>query len=104
MVCTWNCGFGNGFDITNENTTAHTTGIDDVTGEALSQREDDKPHVVKARLEEYASMIAPLLAYYKELQQKTGSTIVAEFKGSESDVIYKSVKPFVVNDMKFPTV
>jgi len=49
-------------------------------------------------------MTAPLLAYYKDLEQKTGSTIVAEFKGSESDVIYKSVKPFLVNDMKFPTV
>ncbi len=77
-------------------------GIDDVTGEALSQREDDKPHVVKARLDEYANMTAPLLAYYKELEKESaGKTVVAEFKGTESDVIYKSVKPFLENDMKF---
>ena len=80
-------------------------GIDDVTGEPLSQREDDKPHVVKARLEEYAKMTAPLLAYYKQLQKETnGKTVVAEFQGSESDVIYKSVKPFLTNDLKFPMV
>lgn len=80
-------------------------GIDDVTGEALSQREDDKPHVVKKRLEEYASMTAPLLVYYKELQASSkGATRVAEFQGSESDVIYKSVKPFLVKEMHLPTV
>lgn len=76
-----------------------------MSGEPLSQREDDKPHVVKKRLEEYASMTAPLLAYYKDLQVTSrGATKVAEFKGSESDVIYKSVKPYLVNDMQFPTV
>ena len=80
-------------------------GIDDVTGEPLTQREDDKPHVVQKRLQEYANMTAPLLAYYKDLQQKTaGSTVVGEFQGSESDVIYKSVKPFLTEDMKLATV
>jgi adenylate kinase len=86
-------------------------GIDDVTGEALTQREDDKPHVVQKRLEEYAAMTAPLLAYYKSLQemQRSGTPgikapVVAEFQGTESDVIYKSVKPFFLNDMKLAPV
>jgi hypothetical protein len=59
-------------------------------------------------------MTAPLLAYYKDLQQrsqkaaggaeKSNMTVVAEFQGTESDVIYKGVKPFLMNDMKLATV
>jgi adenylate kinase len=39
-------------------------GIDDVTGEPLIQRDDDKEETVKKRLEVYASQTRPLVDYY----------------------------------------
>jgi adenylate kinase len=40
-------------------------GKDDVTGEPLIQREDDKPETVKKRLEVYRKQTRPLVDYYK---------------------------------------
>jgi adenylate kinase len=40
-------------------------GVCDETGEALIQREDDQPEVVKHRLEVYREQTAPVMAYYK---------------------------------------
>lgn len=40
-------------------------GIDDVTGEELIQREDDKPETVRKRLETYQQHTEPLLNYYR---------------------------------------
>jgi len=39
-------------------------GIDDVTGEALIQRDDDKEETVKKRLEVYSAQTRPLVNYY----------------------------------------
>lgn len=39
-------------------------GIDDVTGEALIQREDDKEETVKNRLDVYSAQTRPLVDYY----------------------------------------
>ncbi len=39
-------------------------GVDDVTGEPLVQRDDDKEDTVKKRLEVYASQTRPLVDYY----------------------------------------
>ncbi len=39
-------------------------GVDDVTGEPLIQRDDDKEETVKKRLEVYASQTRPLVDYY----------------------------------------
>jgi adenylate kinase len=41
-------------------------GKDDVTGEPLIQREDDKEETVKKRLEVYAAQTRPLVEYYSE--------------------------------------
>ncbi|ESL09624.1 adenylate kinase [Trypanosoma rangeli SC58] len=41
-------------------------GIDDVTGEPLTQRADDTKEVVKKRLETYRKENEPLIAHYKE--------------------------------------
>jgi len=41
-------------------------GKDDVTGEDLVQRDDDKEEVVLERLKVYHSLTQPLLGYYKE--------------------------------------
>lgn len=41
-------------------------GLDDVTGEALIQRDDDKEETVRTRLEVYSAQTRPLVAYYAE--------------------------------------
>ncbi len=40
-------------------------GIDDVTGEALIQREDDREETVRKRLQVYHEQTSPLVRYYK---------------------------------------
>ena len=44
-------------------------GQDDVTGEPLIQREDDKEHTVAKRLEVYSAQTRPLVAYYSSWAQ-----------------------------------
>jgi adenylate kinase len=39
-------------------------GIDDITGEPLIQRDDDKPETVQKRLDVYAAQTRPLVNYY----------------------------------------
>jgi len=39
-------------------------GLDDITGEALIQREDDREETVNKRLEVYSAQTRPLVAYY----------------------------------------
>ncbi|MBV5304174.1 MAG: adenylate kinase [Chlorobium sp.] len=46
-----------------------TEGIDDESGEALVQREDDNEETVKKRLQVYHSQTAPLIEYYTALSQ-----------------------------------
>jgi adenylate kinase len=41
-------------------------GVDDETGEALVQREDDKEETVRKRLEVYSAQTRPLVAYYSD--------------------------------------
>ncbi|MEO8856729.1 MAG: adenylate kinase [Burkholderiaceae bacterium] len=43
-----------------------TEGRDDVTGEALIQRDDDKEQTVKKRLEVYEAQTRPLVGYYSD--------------------------------------
>ena len=42
-------------------------GKDDITGEDLIQREDDKPETVKDRLKVYENQTSPLINFYKEM-------------------------------------
>ena len=44
-----------------------TDGKDDITGEDLIQREDDKPETVKDRLKVYENQTSPLINFYKEM-------------------------------------
>ncbi len=41
-------------------------GVDDVTGEPLIQRDDDKEDTVKKRLDVYSAQTRPLVAYYSQ--------------------------------------
>lgn len=47
-------------------------GIDDHTGEALIQRPDDMPDVVRQRLAVYIEQTEPLIAYYQQLAEQGG--------------------------------
>ena len=53
-------------------------GVDDITGEPLIQREDDKPETVLKRLDVYHEQTKPLSEFYKN-------------KSSNSDLVYFSV-------------
>jgi adenylate kinase len=53
-------------------------GVDDITGEALVQREDDKEETVRKRLAVYHEQTQPLVKFYEELEQKgTGVRVVS---------------------------
>lgn len=59
---------------------------DDVTGEALEQRNDDKPETVSKRLEIYENLTKPVTDYYR------AKGILHEFTGNTSDVIWPQVE------------
>jgi len=61
-------------------------GFDDITGEKLVQREDDKPEKVRTRLAAYDEATAPLVNFYDE------RGVLETFQGTKSDVIYPEVK------------
>jgi adenylate kinase len=48
-------------------------GVDDVTGEPLVQRDDDKEETVQKRLAVYHEQTAPLVHFYQELSKQGGS-------------------------------
>jgi adenylate kinase len=48
-------------------------GVDDVTGEALVQREDDQEETVRKRLEIYHSQTAPLVDFYQSHANDTAT-------------------------------
>lgn len=64
-------------------------GKDDVTGEPLVQRQDDKPEVVKARLVAYDNQTAPILDHYRR------RGLLHQFTGTTSDQIYTHVSNFL---------
>ncbi|XP_053825116.1 GTP:AMP phosphotransferase AK3, mitochondrial isoform X4 [Vidua chalybeata] len=50
-------------------------GIDDITGEQLVQRDDDKPETVSKRLQAYDAQTKPVLEYYRTVEQKSMSSL-----------------------------
>ena len=50
-------------------------GVDDLTGEALVQREDDKEETISERLNVYREQTEPLVSFYKEMSQEKGSKL-----------------------------
>ena len=69
-------------------------GKDDVTGEDLVQRDDDKPEIVKQRLQIYEDMMRPVLDYYA----KHG--LVTNFKGNTTAEIWPRVEEFLIEKTK----
>ncbi len=63
--------------------------VDLILGEALTQRDDDKPETVKKRLQIYENFTKPLVDYYN----KEGKLI--EFHGRTSDEIWPKVVKYL---------
>jgi nucleoside-triphosphate--adenylate kinase len=64
-------------------------GVDDITGEPLIQRDDDKPESVRTRLLCYENDTQPLIEYYNS------RGVLQTFKGTMSDVIYPQVQQWL---------
>ena len=64
-------------------------GVDDVTGDPLTHRHDDRPEVVAERLKLYEEQTKPVLEFYKQLG------LLETFSGTESDVIWPQVERFI---------
>ncbi|MBC53965.1 MAG: adenylate kinase [Gammaproteobacteria bacterium] len=62
-----------------------TAGIDDVTGEALVQRDDDKEETVRKRLAVYHEQTQPLVEFYKSLEEKGSGVKLVSIDG-QADV------------------
>ncbi|NXX85030.1 KAD4 kinase, partial [Urocolius indicus] len=60
-------------------------GIDDLTGEPLVQREDDRPEAVAARLRKYKDAAKPVIELYKS------RGILHSFSGTETNKIWPYV-------------
>jgi len=58
-------------------------GVDDISGEALIQREDDMPETVKHRLQVYQDETKPLVTYYQSQTSKSSLKYIA-VDGSQS--------------------
>ncbi|XP_073935984.1 adenylate kinase 4, mitochondrial isoform X3 [Castor canadensis] len=63
----------------------HVHGIDDVTGEPLVQKEDDKPEAVAARLRRYKDTAKPVIELYKS------RGVLHQFSGTETNKIWPYV-------------
>ncbi|NXQ64670.1 KAD4 kinase, partial [Anthoscopus minutus] len=63
----------------------HTQGVDDLTGEPLVQREDDRPEAVAARLRKYKDAAKPVIELYKS------RGILHSFSGTETNKIWPYV-------------
>jgi adenylate kinase len=69
-------------------------GKDDLTGEPLTQRADDMPDTVLARLKAYEAQTRPVSEFYKQ------KGILHEFHGRESNAIWPHVRKFLVTVRK----
>lgn len=76
-----------------------TEGRDDVTGEALTQRDDDREDVVRKRLDVYQSQTRPLVGFYQEWAA-TGDPLAPRYHALEGtgsvdairDTIFKTLQ------------
>lgn len=67
-----------------------TAGVDDVTGEPLIQRDDDKEETVRKRLAVYHEQTEPLVSFYKSLFEQQGSPKCSRVEGVGSMTEIKS--------------
>ncbi|XP_076168676.1 adenylate kinase 3 [Ptiloglossa arizonensis] len=61
-------------------------GKDDITGEPLQKRDDDKVDIVQKRLERYLEANEPILKFYEDIG------ILKSFHGDTTDILWPNVK------------
>lgn len=64
-----------------EHNAPHNPDIDNETGEALIQREDDKEETVRKRIEVYHQQTLPLVDFYQKLENQDGAAKFHEING-----------------------
>ena len=73
-------------------------GKDDLTGEDLIQRDDDKPETVLARIEVYKNQTDPLIDYYQNLEDSADLRYLkidgSDSPGAVSKEILKNIENF----------
>ncbi|XP_050163413.1 adenylate kinase 4, mitochondrial isoform X2 [Myiozetetes cayanensis] len=74
----------------------HVQGVDDLTGEPLVQREEDRPEAVAARLRKYKDAAKPVIELYKS------RGILHSFSGTETNKIWPYV--YTLLSSKIPPV
>jgi len=75
-----------------------TEGIDDVTGEPLVQREDDKEETVKKRLDIYHEQTEPLIEYYGSYS-KSGEVSSPKYVKIEGIGSVENIRDKVLNSL-----
>ncbi len=58
-----------------------SAGVDDVTGEDLIQRDDDKEETVRKRLEIYHTQTKPLVEFYRKQEEANGTPKCSKVEG-----------------------
>ncbi len=61
--------------------------LDDLTGEPLIQRDDDKEETIKQRLEVYRNQTEPLVNFYKKMQKEG----VLSYRSIDGDKMYEKL-------------
>lgn len=80
-----------------ENRPPKVSGRDDITGELLVQRDDDKEVTVRKRLEVYHQQTEPLLAYYQQQMGRESKPVFARVPGVGSvDEVYQRLLDVMV--------
>ena len=75
-----------------ENNPPKVADRDDVTGEPLVQREDDREETIRKRLAVYHEQTRPLVDFYSTQQQQGGSVKVVRLDGAQNvDVVRDSI-------------
>lgn len=65
------------------------SGLDDVTGEPLIQRDDDTPETITRRLRSYENQTQPVLEYYRS------KGMLETFSGTETNKIWPHIQAFL---------
>ncbi|XP_041741385.1 GTP:AMP phosphotransferase AK3, mitochondrial isoform X2 [Coregonus clupeaformis] len=65
------------------------SGLDDVTGEPLIQRDDDRPETITRRLKSYENQTQPVLEYYRS------KGMLETFSGTETNKIWPHIQAFL---------
>jgi adenylate kinase len=71
------------------------SGIDDITGEALVQRNDDKEETIRKRLKVYYMQTEPLIRYYKSAKNNEASQYIQVDGMKKMEDIQKQIISFI---------